>query len=94
MLTGSRGECSIYQRAELSLNGPEGSVAATKVESVKLLKWGFKRMKRNLDMLGYDNTSLLNCMTLDDKNQVSTALQYARDFGSTVKEGLKRTASW
>ena len=28
------------------------------------------------------------------KSQVSTALQYARDFGSTAKESLKRTTAW
>ncbi|KAL9969206.1 hypothetical protein ACROYT_G021396 [Oculina patagonica] len=28
------------------------------------------------------------------KSQVSTPLQYARDFGSTAKEGLKRTTCW
>jgi len=87
----------------LSLNGPEGSAAAKMVESVKLLKWGLEHMKQNLDPLGYDDTNLLSCMTLDvenlhsvvhHKNQVSTAFRYARDFGSTVKEGLKRTTSW
>ena len=87
----------------LSLNGPEGSVAAETVDSVKLLKWGLKRMKRNLDPLEYGSTSLLSCMALDvenlhsvvhNKNQVSTAFRYARDFGSTAKEGLKRTTSW
>ena len=86
-----------------SLNGPEGSVAAKMVESVKLLKWGLERLKQNLDYLGYDDTNLLSCMTLDvenlhsvvhHKSQVSTAFRYAHDFGSTTKEGLKRTTSW
>lgn len=72
-------------------------MAAKTVDSVKLLKWGLERMKRNLDPLEYGSTSLLSCMTLDvenlhsvihHKNQVSTAFQYARDFGSTAKEGL------
>ena len=77
-----------------SLNGPEGSVAAKTVESVKLLKWGLERLKQNLDHLGYDDANLLSCMTLDvenlhsvvyHKSQVSTAFQHARDFGSTTK---------
>ena len=38
------------------------------VESVKLLKWGLELMQRNLDPLGYDDTSLLSCMTLDVEN--------------------------
>ena len=87
----------------LSLNGPEGRVAAKTVESMRLLKWGLEHMKRNLDPLGYDSTSLLSCMTLDvenlhsvvhHKNQVSTAFRYAHNFGSTAKEGLKRKTSW
>ena len=62
-----------------------------------------ERLKKNLDELGYAATSLLSCMTLDvenlqsvvhHKNRVSTALQYVRDFGSTVKEGLKQTTAW
>ena len=28
------------------------------------------------------------------RKKVSTAFRYARDFGSTTKEGLKRTTSW
>ena len=84
-----------------SLNGPQGSVAAKTIGSVKLLKWGLEHLKKNLDELGYDDTNLLSCMTLDvenlhsvsvhHKSEVSTALQYARDFGSTAKESLKRT---
>ena len=55
-------------RLPLSLNGPEGSVAAKTVDSVKLLKWGLERMKRNLDPLEYGSTSLLSCVTLDVEN--------------------------
>ena len=86
-----------------SLNGPEGSVAAKTVDSVKLLKWGLECLKQNLDPLGFEDTNLLSCMTLDIRNlhsvvhhktQVSTAFRCARDFGSTTKEGLKRTTSW
>lgn len=73
-------------RLPLSLNGPEGSVAAKTVESVKLLKWGLEHMKQNLDPLGYDDNNPLSCMTLDvenlhsvvhHKNKVSTAFRYA-----------------
>ena len=71
--------------------------------SVKLLKWGLERLKINLDPLGYDDINLQSCMTLDvenlhsvvhHKSQVFMPFQYARDFGSTAKEGLKRTTSW
>ena len=62
-----------------------------------------ERLKKNLDELRYDATNLLSCMTLDvenlhsvvhHKSEVSTALQYARDFGSTAKESLKGTIAW
>ena len=85
-----------------SLNGPQGSVAAKTTGSVQLLKWGLEHLKKNLDELGYHATNLLNCMTLDVENlhsvvhhkgEVSTALQYACDFGSTAKESLKRTTA-
>ena len=65
------------------------------VESVKLLKLGLTRVKRNLDPLGYDDNSLLSCITLDvenlhsvvhHKSQVSAAFRYVRDFGSTAKK--------
>ena len=62
-----------------------------------------ERLKKNLDELGYDATNLLSCITLNfenlhsvvhHKSGVSTALQYARDFGSTAKKSLKRTTAW
>ena len=62
-----------------------------------------ERLKKNLVELGYDATNLLSCMALDvenlhsvvhHKSEVSTALQYARHFGSTAKESLKRTTAW
>ena len=65
-------------------------MAARTVELVQILKWGLERMKRNLDPLEYDNSSLLSCMTLDvenlhsvvhHRNKVSTAFRYAHDFG-------------
>ena len=86
-----------------TLNGPQGSVAAKTVDSVKLVKWGLERLQQNLHQFSHDHTNLLSCMTLDveklhssvhHKSQVSTPLQYARDLGSTVKEGLKRTTCW
>ena len=76
-------------------------MAAKSVDLVQILKWGLERMKRNLDPLEYDNTSLLSCMILDvenlqsvvhHRNKVSTAPRYARDFGKRIR--LKRTTSW
>ena len=62
-----------------------------------------ERLKKNLGEVGYDATNRLSCITLDvenlhsvvdHKSGVSTALQYARDFGSTAKESFKRTTAW
>ena len=64
-----------------------------------------ERLKKHLDELGYDTTNLFSYMTLDVENlhsvahhksesEVSTALQYALDFGSTAKESLKQTTAW
>ena len=86
-----------------TLNGSQGSVVAKTVDSVKLLRWSLERLQENLEQFSYENTNLLSCMTLDvenlhasvhHKSQVSTVLQYARDFRKTAKEGLKRTTSW
>ena len=60
-------------------------------------------LKKHLNELGYGATNLLSYMTLDVENlhsvvhhktEVYTALQYARNFGSTAKESLKRTTAW
>lgn len=82
-----------------TLNGPQGSVAAKTVDSAKLVEWGLERLQQNLHQFSFDHTNLLSCMTLNvenlqssvhHKSQDSTLLQYARDFGRTVKERLKR----
>ena len=84
MLTGCRGECTIRElnsRLPLSLNGPEGSIVAKEVESARLLKWSLERMKQNLDLLGYDDTSLLSCMTLDVEMCATLEAQQKRFIG-------------
>ena len=92
-------DCVLLQ----TLNGPQGSVAAKTVDSVRLIKWTLERLKQNLDQHGYVHANLLSCMTLDvenlhsavhHKSLVSTAFLYAWDFGTTAKEGLKRTVYW
>ena len=86
-----------------NLNGPQGNVAAKTIESVKMLKDGVEQLKDTLARHSYKHANLLSCMTMDIKNMHSivhhksplcTALEYARNFGNAVKEGLKRTTSW
>lgn len=48
-----------------TLNGPQGSVAAKTVDSVKLVEWGLERLQQNLHQISFDHTNLLSCMILD-----------------------------
>ena len=91
---------SLSQKA---LNGPQGNVGAKTVETVHLLHWGLKTLRENTEVFHYTNTNLLSCMTLDIehlhstvnfKSGLLTMLQYAREFGNTVKESVKRTTNW
>ncbi len=86
-----------------NLNGPQGYVAARTIESVKMLQDGVEQLKDTLARHSYKHANLLSCMTMDIENMHSivhhksplcTALEYARNFGNAVKEGLKRTTSW
>ena len=85
------------------LNGPQGNVASKTIDSVAMLKDGLIKLERTLEQFDYDAVNLLSCMTMDVENMhsivhhksaICTALEYARNFGNAVKEGLKRTASW
>ena len=51
-----------------SLNGPEGSVFAVTVCSIKLLLWGLKKLKENCESFNYKEVNLLSCMTLSVEN--------------------------
>ena len=73
------------------------------IDSVAMLKDGLIKLERILQQFDYDAVNLLSCMTMDVENMhsivhhksaICTALEYARNFGNAVKEGLKRTASW
>ena len=87
---GSTGEQKVDQRAEHFFatisKWPSGTCCSQDdIGSVKLLKWGLERLKKNLDKLGYDATNLLSIMTLDvenlhsvhHKSEVSTAYKIA-----------------
>ena len=99
-------ETSIRQsvsRLPRTLNGPQSNVAAKTIGSVDMLKRGLERLNEICAEFGYKSVSLLSCTTLDVENFHSvvhhkpllcTVLQYARNFGSAVKESLKRTNQW
>ena len=86
-----------------TLNGPQGNVASKTVSSVEMLKCGLEKLNEILDSHEYSALNLLSCMTLDVENihsvvhhkePLCTVLDYARNFASAAKEGLKRTSHW
>ena len=86
-----------------ALNGPQGRVSAKTVNSVQLMEWGLGRLAGILGEYGYQALDLLSCMTLDVENCHVTVhskkvnmskLEYARSFGATMKESVKRATSW
>ena len=86
-----------------TLNGPEGSISANTVSSIKMLVWGLKRLKENCESHGYSNVNLLSCMTLSVENLHSavnrkqgtqTIVSYAQDFATTIKESIKSITKW
>ena len=93
-------ESSVNISLAQSLNGPQGSIAANTIGSVKLIKWGLERLGTWIWCYQSSQLHDIGCWKpafscpSDHKSEVSTALQYARDFGSTAKESLKRTTAW
>ena len=86
-----------------ALNGPQGHVSAKTVNSVQLMEWGLGRLADILGEYDYKALDLLSCMTLDVENCHATVhskkvnvskLEYARSFGATMKESVKRATSW
>ena len=81
------------------LNGPEESVAGVTLKSVQLISSGLNRLNEITEDYSYRNVKLLSFLALDVENFhssthfKSTALymqQYCRQFGSTVKESIKK----
>ena len=65
--------------------------------------WGLLRLASILAGYDYQCVNLLSCMTLDIENCHATVhatkvnmskLEYARSFGVTMKESIKRAAHW
>ena len=86
-----------------TINGPQGYVSARTVVSVGLMEWGLQRLFTNPRHFNYNATNILSCMTLDIGNCHSTVhskqanlsmLEYARSFGHTMKESVKRVTQW
>ena len=85
-------------------NGPQGTVASKTVKSVHLVEKGLNKLRLNL--AGVNPSFKIEpevCLTLQVESQHAvshfkhpscTVLDYARDFGNTMHESLKRTSQW
>ena len=98
-------EC--YQLSETSAtNGPQGTVSQKTQVSVSLLKKGMDRLYMNVIDVNPEfaedilletllTTQVENLHAVSHfKHETFTVLQYALDFGTIVKESLKRTSRW
>ena len=77
------------------LNGPEGSVADVTMKLVQLISSGLNRLTEITENYSYRNVNLLSCLALDVQyfhlsTHFKSMLEYCRQFGSTVKESIKR----
>ena len=84
-----------------SLSGPHGNVTEETIVSVSFLQFGLQRLTDLLIPVDYTFTNLLSCLTLDVENCPSVVhhllcavLEYARNFGHTVKESVKKIMNW
>ncbi|RMX58878.1 hypothetical protein pdam_00023710, partial [Pocillopora damicornis] len=89
-----------------TINGPEGTVSSKTRESLVLLERGMEQLRDNVKNVNEDylgdidlrtllTTQMENLHTVSHfKNETFTALQYAQDFGTILKESLKRTTKW
>ena len=84
-----------------SLNGPEGSVSATTVDSLHLLGFRLTQLKNNTENFAYRNLNMFSSVTLslenldsteNKKHGTQTVLTYAQSFASTTKESVKESA--
>ena len=95
----------VTENPKKSLNGPDGTVASKTVDSVQMIADGVLQLDGNLQPVnGEYKVNLESCMTEQVESLHAThhhkhdagahVLDYARSFGNTVKEGLKRTTIW
>lgn len=85
-------------------NGPQGTVAAKTALSLSLLEKGLERLDKNICTLSPGFTIKPEvCLTIQVENvhavshfkhPTCTLLEYARDFGNSMKESLKRATNW
>ena len=99
---------SVKERFNLSreTNGPEGTVSKKTQDSLVLLRKGMNRLTEKISSINpsfVDQVELSTLLTTQVENlhavthfkhESSSVLNYAQDFGTIVKESLKRTTKW
>ena len=85
-------------------NGPEGTIASKTATSLELVEKGLQRLDANFSELNPDfKIKPEVCLTVQVENlhtvthlkhPTCTVLEYARDFGNSMHESLKRTTNW
>ena len=86
-------------------NGPNGTVSSKTASSVQMVSDGVHKLNNNIQLVNGDlSVDLECCMTGQVESLHSThhhkheagahVIDYARGFGNTAKEGVKRTTLW
>ena len=80
------------------LSGPEVSVSAVNVYSIKILLWSLKKLKENRESFSYKKVNLLRYMTLSVENLhpavnrkegTQILVYYAQGFATTIEKSKK-----
>ena len=87
-------------------NGPEGTVSKKTQDSLTLLRKGMKRLIEKISSINPSFVDLVELLTLMTthvenlhavshfKHETFSAWNYSQDFGTIVKESLKRITNW
>ena len=87
-------------------NGPEGTVSKKTQDSLTLLRKGMNGLIENISSINHSFVDLVELLTLMTtqvenlhavshfKHETFSALKYSQDFGTMVKESLKRITNW
>ena len=84
-------------------NGSEGTVSKKTQDSLTLLRKGMNRLIENITSINPSFIDLVELLTTQVENlhavshfklETFSALNYSQDFGTIVKESLKRITKW
>ena len=96
-----RSLCPVNLPSELK--GPHGNVAGRTIASLEILYKGLIRLHETVTNFSYENTNQLSCLSIDveqfhaaqhSKSVVLSMQQYCQQFGTTLKECIKRISAW